>query len=443
MLLLLGSPLFLVAQNELSESSCKEKFLVFYNYVNGKAKTYDADKAFDAWLICYQNCPKYSKHIYSYGNYVFKDLFLGKAERSVQELDSLAEKMFYDWVTIYPENAAKIYDYWATSYLHRRKDKNRIYEKLDRSYSINPLSLSVKHIYPYFKYRISKDKRLNASLNIYQEMLGMINFRIDSLSRQLDAFEKKKVQGLQLTKKDFIKRNNATVKLKGLGKALVNMDDELNNLYTLDCQTLAQFYSNEFARNKKNKYWIENALSRLFLRDCGGEVVSNLIAAQAAVNLITPEALLLYHQASTEFTPFLESELKKLIDLSNDAYSKAEIYYKMALSQKNKNLPLSRQFALKALEERPSLGKAYILIATLYARSANKCGTDEFSKRLVFIAAADMAKKAKEVDPSMSYRASKYIKSYLASAPDMRFIHLPAGKSLKIGCWINETVKIP
>ena len=116
----------------------------------------------------------------------------------------------------------------------------------------------------------------------------------------------------------------------------------------------------------------------------------------------------------------------------------------MTLKKRSKSQ--SRDYAYRALKVRPSMGRAYLLIANLYASSANGCGTDEISKRMVFVAAANKAAQAKRVDPSLTSRANKYIKSYRASAPSKKLIFtkgLTSGASHKIGCWIGETVKIP
>jgi hypothetical protein len=83
-----------------------------------------------------------------------------------------------------------------------------------------------------------------------------------------------------------------------------------------------------------------------------------------------------------------------------------------------------------------------LLIASAYARSAYYCGNDEFSKRMVYVAAAEKAKKAKEVDPSLTALANKYIKSYMESAPNTK-LRTFSKTNFHIGCWINETVKIP
>jgi hypothetical protein len=92
------------------------------------------------------------------------------------------------------------------------------------------------------------------------------------------------------------------------------------------------------------------------------------------------------------------------------------------------------------------MGSAYLLISNLYASSANTCGTDEISKRMVYVAAADKAREAKAADPGITSTANKYIKSYMASAPSKKLVFtegLTSGTKHQIGCWINESARIP
>ena len=105
----------------------------------------------------------------------------------------------------------------------------------------------------------------------------------------------------------------------------------------------------------------------------------------------------------------------------------------------------ARKYANDAIRNNPSNGGAYLLIASMYATSANNCGTDEFSKRMVYVAALNKARRAVKVDPSISSRAKKYIKSYSANLPTKQMIFAEGVKeddSFKVGCWINETIKV-
>jgi hypothetical protein len=115
------------------------------------------------------------------------------------------------------------------------------------------------------------------------------------------------------------------------------------------------------------------------------------------------------------------------------------------MARKGNNIE-ARNYALKALSYRSNLGRAYLLISTLYAGSANSCGNDEFSKRMVYVAALEKAYKAKAVDPSISSLAERYISSYAANIPTKKLIFVEgkeSGSSFRIGCWIGETVRVP
>ena len=86
-----------------------------------------------------------------------------------------------------------------------------------------------------------------------------------------------------------------------------------------------------------------------------------------------------------------------------------------------------------------------MLIASLYANSANQCGNDVFTKRAIYWKAANTAAKAGRVDPSLSGRAAQAVKSYNAKAPTKTdiFNAAMAGKTVKFGCWVGGSVKVP
>jgi len=105
----------------------------------------------------------------------------------------------------------------------------------------------------------------------------------------------------------------------------------------------------------------------------------------------------------------------------------------------------ARSYFRKALEFKPSFGAAYLQIASMIANSANNCGKDEFNKRAVYWLAARYANKAARVDPSVKSNASKAAASYNGRAPSKAdaFSQGKQGKTISIGCWIGESVKVP
>ena len=132
--------------------------------------------------------------------------------------------------------------------------------------------------------------------------------------------------------------------------------------------------------------------------------------------------------------------------MGTDPYKKAKILYKIALKFKNAGRKSSaRNYANKALSYQPSLGRAYLLIASLYASSANDCGNNQFEKRAVYWLAANVAQKAGRVDASIRKLANSTRASYLGRAPSKTDIFTEGneGTSIKFNCWINASVKVP
>jgi hypothetical protein len=97
------------------------------------------------------------------------------------------------------------------------------------------------------------------------------------------------------------------------------------------------------------------------------------------------------------------------------------------------------------LSFQPSLGRAYLLISNMYASSANNCGDTQFNKRAVYWLAAEMARKAARVDPSLKNIANKTAVSYEGRAPSKTDIFTEGnqGQVIKFNCWISGSVTVP
>jgi tetratricopeptide (TPR) repeat protein len=134
------------------------------------------------------------------------------------------------------------------------------------------------------------------------------------------------------------------------------------------------------------------------------------------------------------------------IALQTDGYKKAKILFKIANKFKDAGRKsAARNYANKALGFQPSLGRAYLLISNMYASSANDCGDTQFNKRAVYWLAAEMARKAGRVDPSLKSVADKTAVSYEGRAPSKTDIFTEGnqGQVIKFDCWINRSVTVP
>jgi tetratricopeptide (TPR) repeat protein len=124
---------------------------------------------------------------------------------------------------------------------------------------------------------------------------------------------------------------------------------------------------------------------------------------------------------------------------------KAKVYFKIAEMLKKQGAKgKARSYYRKVLKQRPSMGICHLRIASMIAGSANSCGTDVFSKRAVYWLAEKYARRAAKVDPSLRSTANKFAANYHAKAPTKTDIfNHPEKKSISIGCWIGETVRVP
>ena len=92
-----------------------------------------------------------------------------------------------------------------------------------------------------------------------------------------------------------------------------------------------------------------------------------------------------------------------------------------------------------------AMGAAYLLIANLYASSANNCGNSQFEKRAVYWLAAKEARKAANVDASIKKIATRTAESYEGRAPTKTdiFTEGNAGQVIRFSCWIGQSVTVP
>ena len=109
-----------------------------------------------------------------------------------------------------------------------------------------------------------------------------------------------------------------------------------------------------------------------------------------------------------------------------------------------KQFSKAKQYANKAISLKNDYGRAYILIAQMYAASPNWSDEGALNK-CTYFAAIDKLQRAKSVDPSVAEEAQKLINTYSAHTPkdeDLFFLGLKKGNSVTIGGWIGETTTI-
>lgn len=421
---------------------CKMNLSLF----NEAAKAKNYDNAYEPWVWVMENCPKASKIIYSRGLKVAEHRYKNATGAAKETESKLIDKVYEMRIQHFPDNLGKVYSDWATSLEKRGKSKDEMFVKLEKAFKTEPSSMSIKNLAKYFQAVTDKNQNSNTQLvfDTYDDGMDAVNKKIDGYTKSKDKLEGKIAGGAKLTSKEARQLRIDTLNLKGLGQVEGIFDDILGKVAT--CERLIPLYNKGFEANKTDAKWLRRAASRLNAKECTEDPIYPKLV-EAYVNAEpSPDAYVFYagiledrgeKAKATEYR-------KKAVDIETDPYKKAALLYTIGRTQRSAAAKAS--YARQALKYQPSMGRAYLLIASAYASSANSCGTDEFSKRMVYVAAANKALQAKRVDPSLASTAAKYYKRYIALAPNKTMIFktdYKSGQPFKIGCWINETVIIP
>ena len=127
------------------------------------------------------------------------------------------------------------------------------------------------------------------------------------------------------------------------------------------------------------------------------------------------------------------------LKLATDQEQLEEVNMKLAgVAFKQGNRSKSREYAQKALEAKPGSKEAYSLIGAIYMTSYEDCrkGIDKVKDRLVFLAAYDKYKMAKDTKGMTS------AKEQFPSREELFVQNYQPGDKMTCDCWIGETVTL-
>ncbi len=438
-----------------SNEECPQTLSIFAEFA--KVKNYDS--AFKPWMMVRQNCPKINKAIYSYGERILKDT-INKSSGEQKEFYKKDLLVLYDeWVKHFPKEknksvVGKIISSKAQTMLDLGiLDLKTIYDVFDTAFKTDAESFSnPKHLYNYFKTLYNRYQKndngvsMELVINKYDELSEKFEVETVKLSKKLDILLKKEEEGLILTSREIRNKKAYGVNSSAISQYLKNFNTIIASEAT--CTNLIPLYKRNFEANKIDVIWLKRAVNRMDGKDCSDDpffvtLVETWYGLERSAG--TAYYLGILNDKRGESSKALKY-YKESIALETDKYKKAKILLKIANRfKKVKRKVSARRYALKALSNQPSLGKAYLLIASLYADSANDCGDSQFNKRAVYWLAAQTALKASRVDASLKKDASKSAESYKGRAPSKTDIFTEGneGSIIKFNCWIKSSVKVP
>ncbi len=421
---------------------------IAYNLFKGEIQTKKYDSALPRLKKLMDDCPKLSVNIYKLGDRLVKDEL--KSGGNKDEFIALAKKIYEQRLQYFPKDLAKVHSDFATFLANEKAGSNdEIFALLEKAYSLDPTQMGVRNIYKYFQGVTDRNKDTNPQkvFDTYDDVLESVGEKLDYYTKKLAPLQAKEEKGETLERREKTMLRAYSINSKALGQVEDGLDNIIVELST--CERLIPLYTRDFPANKTNAKWLKRAVSRMYAKECTDEpLYETLVEAYVAADP-SPEASVFF--AGILYKNGKETEAmdyyKKAVEQQPDAFKRAENLYKIAqLFAKKGRKSEARRYANQAIQNKPSMGKAYLLIAGLYASSANACGTKEFDKRMVYTAALNKARRAAVVDPSIASKASKYIKNYLSQEPSKKLIFtegIKPGTPHAIKCWIGETVKVP
>jgi tetratricopeptide (TPR) repeat protein len=418
-----------------------------YNLFKGEVQTKKYDAAYLKLVSLMNDCPKLSINIYKFGDKLAKSKFKTSANKA--EYSNLIKKIYEQRLQNFKKDEAKAHSDYAT-FLAKNKlaSDDEVFVLLEKAYSVDPSRMGVRNIYKYFQGVTDRNKDTNVQkvFDTYDDVLESVGEKLDYYSKKLEPITAKVEKGEALEKRDKSNLRIYTINSKALGQVEAGLDNIILELST--CDRLVPLYARDFEANKTNGKWLKRAVSRMYAKECTEDpLYESLVEAYVAADP-SPEASVFF--AGILYKKGKETEAmeyyKKAVEQQPDVFKKAENLYKIAqLFAKKGRKSQARNYARQAIQNKPSMGKAYLLIAGLYATSVNECGATEFEKRMVYTAALRKAQRAAAVDPSIASKAAKYIRNYISQEPSRTLMFtqtIEAGSLHKVKCWIGETVRV-
>lgn len=435
-----------VKAQEADEATCKEQLSIYYEYY--KAKNYN--DAYTAWRYCFDNCPDVHKNIYIHGPAILLNkMKVAATPEEKEELKQLLMKNYDQRLQYFPGKEGYVYgrkgfDMWK----YKIGTNEETMAVLKKAIEIDGEETDASVINAYFNtaVRMYQAKTFDASqvFEVYDNSMELLEGNMKVNQSTLNNLTADSTVVLNAKQKKEVKKLEKRVAVNG--KVVSNIDKTIAPLAT--CDRLNALYSDQFEANKTNEDWLKRSVTLLGRKKCfDGELYLKVAESYYQINPTEKAARAI-----------------ALISLRNNDYSKAVTYFEEAAEKASNDIDAAdnlvkaatasfklgrkssaRTFAQKAIQKNPKEGAAFMLIGNLYASSANECGSNIFEKKAVYWAAINEFAKAKRVDPELTKEANKLIGSYSQQVPnkEMIFQFGMSGKTLKIGCWMNTSVKVP
>lgn len=434
--------------NAQQDEECLNNLSIFSELV--KQKKYD--EAYEPWMLVRNKCPKFHKNIYKGGEKILKHKIENSTGTEKVAFLKDNDKLLDDGNKYYPKSYSKdkiLGKKLSNTYKYKKElglSDKQVYDKFDNAYKNNREDFkSPSVLLRYFKMAFKfydegpkTPKDTQALFDKYDDVNEKVEEEVNYNTKKLNEILARKEAGTA-------KKNDAKYEkfyqqtLEAYDKVSIGLTGEIDDI--INCEILVPLYSDSFEANKDDTVWLQRAMNRMYAKGCKDEPLFLKLVERK--NELDPNA-------DTSFYLYLLTGEQKYFDqtisLETDPLKKAALYNKLANEAKGKGqYGKARSYYRKALSFNPSNGLPYLKIAQMYASSANNCGDSVFNKLAVYWLAEKEARKAGQVDSRLKSTAAKTAASYAGRAPTTAMIFQEGnkGQTIKIGCWIGASVKVP
>jgi tetratricopeptide (TPR) repeat protein len=413
-----------------------------------KAKNYDA--ALQNYDKVVKECPTYSMATYQYAVKMFK-YFIKKGDKSkIADLEQ-AYKYRMQYYPTKTKEGDVLSDIAQIKYDNKIGTKMEEFQAFDDAFKKDAKNFtSPKSIYTYFSLAVdlesTGEKDIQEVFDLYDVVTEKIEQEESVLATKLIMLTDRQDAGETLSSKDAKRLKAYETNLGSYGKVKGSVDGKLGIL--ADCPNLIPLYNKDFDAKKDDIDWVKRAASRLSGKDCTADPLFIKLVTQYDKLAPSADTKLYLGQLEKEKGNSAKaiSYFEESASMQTDPRKSARIYYRIAEEKRKAGKSSSaRTYYLKAVEYQPSMGRAYLKIANMYAASASNCGNTTFEKRAIYWKAADMASKAARVDGSIAGNARETASSYRQRAPSKSDIFDAGmgGKTITFNCWVGGSVKVP
>ena len=436
------------AFGQAQNPECMQNLSIFAEHA--KVKNYEA--AYEPWKMVFENCPDLHYATYAYGEKILKDRIKNDEANKPVYIESLMT-VYEKGPEYFPKRytkAGSMIDVALLKFDNDMANDEELFNLLDEAFKEDQANFkNPKAMYLYFSTLVdlhnAGKKDLQEVFDTYDAVTGKIDVENRELAEIILKYVEKDSAGT-LTSKEKRALKNARINGESYEKISGSIDSKLGAL--ADCENLIPLYEKNFEERKGDADWLRGAAGRMDAKGCTSDAM--FVKLVEALDAIEPSASSKYFLGSLyeergETTKAMDY-FKQSIDLETDKFKKSNKLLSIATKAKKKGQKsTANKYARQALSVNPSEGRAYMLIASLIADSANECGSTTFEKKAVYWRAAEMARKAGQVDPSMGNSAAKAASAYEGRAPSRSEIFNSGmqGQSIKFSCWIGGSVKVP